>query len=190
MIQRKLEVIARDEDDIVSGQVNSVWENVDPGPHCPWIGEAMERVNRACARAIDSRGTRMALSLSKTLPKFKLRYTKQLAAELKALIDPFFPEDLYVAAAVNAHGVYQRRGNPQKFDERAYEQALVLARVGSANMARDAKQKAYLAIDEYILLARSEQGGGSWDWLELKPNFYGLGVNLKKLFSRNKTPSE
>jgi hypothetical protein len=190
LIRQKLEIIAREEDAALMNYVDTVWKDVDPGPHCAWIGEAMQRVNQACVRAIDARGVRMALTLSKTFANLKPRYTKNLAAELKALVDPFFPEDLYLAPAINTRGVYQRRGNPQKFNERTYEHALVLARVGSANTLRDSKQRAYLAIDEYMLLAKSEHGGGFWDSLELKPNIYGLGINLKKLFSRNKTPSE
>ena len=190
LIQKKFEIIAREGDGSLMGRIDTVWNDIDLGPHCPWIGEAMKRVNHACGTEIETRGIRMSRTLSKTLADLKPRYTKTLAAELKALIDPFFPEDLYVAPAINTRGVYQRRGNPQKFDESTHEQGLVLARVGSANTSRDAKQRVYLAIEEYMLMAKGQQAGGFWDSLEVKPSFYGISFNLKKFFTRNKTPSE
>lgn len=189
LIQQKLEVIAREEDAELTASMTTIWGRVDPSPHCPWVGELMQSVNRTCYQSIVTRGARVALTLAKTLANLKPRYEKNLAAELKALVDPFFPEDLYLAPAINTRGVYQRRGDPRKFDDSAYEHALVLARVGSANGSRDAKHKAHLAIDEYELAAKNDRcsaGKRFLESLQLKPNFFGLGIDLKALFSRNK----
>lgn len=185
LIRQKLEVIMREEDAHLSTDLDTHWKRIDPSPHCVWIGDTMREVQRTCHGSITMRGARAAGMISKTLARLKPAYEKGLADELKSMTDPYFPEDLCLAASIGARGVHERRGDPRKFDERAYEHALTLARVDSANASRAARHKVHLAIDEYALVAKGEKGGG-WDWLELKPNFYGIGVNLKNLFTRKR----
>ncbi len=189
LIHQKLDAIARYEDSALIGSLGVSWKGVGPAPHCPWVGDLMRTVQHQCHQSVVTRGVRVTHTLEETLKAIKPPYEKNLAADLKAIVDPFFPEDLCLAPAITTRGVYERH-NPQKFDERMYEHELALVRVGVANASRDAKQKAHFVIDEYVLAMKNQKSGGWWDSVQLKPGFFGIGVDLKKLFNRNKTPNE
>jgi hypothetical protein len=192
LIHRKLDAIARAEDADLIGSLGVSWKDVGPAPHCPWIGDFMRTVQRYCAQSVIKRGVRVAQTLDETLKAIKPPYEKNLAAELKAIVDPFFPENLCLAPAINTRGVYERN-RPDKFDEHAYEHELALVRVAVANTSRDAQQKAHFVIDEYVLSMKHGQSVSRlnriWDAVNLRPGAFGIGIDLKKLFTRKKAPS-
>jgi len=190
LLTQKLETIAREEYARLIPHVDVQCKKVDPSPNCIWIGDLMENVQRLCHRALVLRGECFADMLTDTLRNVRPSYEPNLAAELKAIVDPLLPEDLYVAASINCRGAFQRHGNPAKFNDGFYEHMLTIARVDSINTAREAKLKAYIAIDEYVLSVKNEQAVRPgkvkrfWESVQLKPNFFGLGLDLKELFSR------
>jgi len=195
LIQQKLETISQDQYAHLTPQVDAQWKKVTPGPDCIWFVDLMENVQRLCHRTIVQRGARFADTLTDTLRNVRPSYESNLAAELKAIVDPLLPEDLYVYASINCRGVFQRHGNPQKFNDSIFEQLVAMARADSMNTTRDAKNTAHIAIDEYVLSMKNQQSvqpttRDRWmDSVQLRPSFFGIGIDLKKLFSRKKPPS-
>ena len=191
LIHQKLDAIARYEDSAMISSVAQVWKAVGPAPDCPWVGDVMRSVQHQCHQSVATRGVRVAGALGETLSAVKPSYEPSLAAALKAIVNPFFPEDLCLAPAISTRGVYERH-NRRKFSERIYEHELALVRVAVANASRDAKQKAHFVIDQYVLAAKNERPRGVrrlWDAVNLRPGLFGVGIDLKKLFGRSRPSS-
>lgn len=191
LIYRKVDAIARAEDADLISSLGVSWKDIGPAPQCPWIGDFMRTVQRYCHQSVVKRGDRVAKMLEETLKTIKPPYEKNLADDLKAIVDPFFPEDLCLAPAITTRGVYERH-NPQKFDEPIYEHELTLVRVAVANASRDAKQKAHFVIDEYVLSIKQQSASTSnrlWDAVNLRPGAFGMNIDLKRLFRRGKGSS-
>lgn len=190
LIEQKLAALAREQDAELMGLVDAAWSKVNPAPNCIWIGDLMKEVRSACQAAVVERGRGVAALVGDTLRGLNVLGEKDLAAKLGALLDPIFPEDLYLAPVLNCRGVFERRGNPRRFDERIFEHELALARVGVINASREARAKTQLVIDEYLLSA-GPQGfwARAWDATSLRLMFFGTGIDLKKLFSRKKLPA-
>jgi hypothetical protein len=156
----------------------------------------MESVQRLCHHTIVQRGERFAATFTDTLRSVKPSYEANLAMELKAIVDPLLPEDLYIYASINSKEAYRFHGNPQKFNDNIFEQLVTLARVDSANTTRDAKRAVHIAIDEYVLSVKNQESAKTltttervMESVQLRPSFFGIGVDLKKLFTRGKSTS-
>ena len=195
LLEQKLAALAREQDAELMTKVNTAWKKVSPAPDCIWIGDLMKDVRHACHVAVVERGRRVAAMLADTLRALKVCDENGLNVELGKLLDPLFPEDLYLAPVLNCRGVFERHGNPRRFDECAFEHELTLARVGIINASREARAKAQLAIDEYLLSVKPlhEEPKGFWaqvwEATNLRPGFFGIAIDLKKLFSRKKQPA-
>lgn len=194
LLEQKLDRLAREQLAELMPKVDAAWARLNPGPNCIWIGDLAKEVRLACGKAIVELGDRVAAMLAETLRTLKVPYEEGSSAELGKLLEPVFPEDLYLAPVINTRGVHERRGNRQRFDERIFDLELGSARVMSANGSRDARAKAQLAIDEYLLSVKSDgvtsKGWASrlWDAFNVRPGLFGIGVDLKKLFGKKRLP--
>lgn len=193
LVIRKVDAIVRAADADLSASMGEAWKEVGAGAQCPWVGDLMRAVQSHCYRSVAERGNRVAAVLKETLESVKPLYDETLASDLKAIVNPHFPEDVCLAPAISTRGVYLRR-NPQKFDEETYEQALTLVRVAVANAARDAKQKVHFVIEDYALSVKRASSGNwrhrLWEALSLRPGAFGFGIDLKKLFERRMSRRE
>src|SRR5258708_2241640 len=167
-LEQKLEAIAHDQDGEVMAKVTSAWKNARPGPlNGDWLGEMTKDVHAACHTAIGERRQRVAGMLAETLRTLKVPYEEGLSAELSALLDPLFPEDLYLAPMTNTPGVIERSGALHNFGEYHFDLYLSTARVGCINLSRDARTKAQIIIDEYLLSVKpspTETTTRGWPW--------------------------
>ena len=192
LFEQKLEALAHEQDGEVMAKVTTAWKNARPGHiNGVWVGEMTKDVQAACHTAIVERGRRVAAMFAETLRTLKVPYEDGLSAELGTLLDPIFPEDLYLAPMTNTPGVIERSGALHNFSEYRFDLYLSTAYVGCINLARDARAKAQLVIDEYALSARpgtttTEKGwlARVWEATNLRPGAFGVGVDLKQLFSR------
>ena len=193
LLEQKLEMLAHDQDGEVMTKVTTAWKNARPGHiNGVWVGEMTRDVQAACHTAIVERGRRVAAMLAETLRTLKVPYEEGLSAELGALLDPIFPEDLYLAPMTNTPGVIERSGALHNFSEYRFDLYLSTARVGCINLARDARTKGQFVIDEYLLSVKpgaavtATKGWPSrvWEATNLRPGAFGVGVDLKRLFSR------
>jgi hypothetical protein len=194
LLEQKLDRLAREQLAELMPKIDAAWARVNPGPNCIWIGDLAKEVRLACGKAIVELGDRVAAMLTETLRTLRLPYEEGLTEQLAKLLDPLFPENLFLAPVENTRGVHERGGNPQRFDMRAFDHELVLAQVTSANASRDARAKAQLAIDEYLLSVKSGRvtpkrwPSRLWDAFNVRPGLFGIGIDLKKLFGKKRLP--
>jgi hypothetical protein len=189
-------MIVRDEVAEFAEQLRLAWDHVSidqSGTIQP--GSLFGELQSAAYRIVVQRGTRVAAMLSETLRTLKVPYEESLSVELAALLDPLFPEDLHLAALLNAPDVLKRRGLPVNLDERSFDRVAVTAQGAIANASREARTKVQLVIDEYLLSIKPTdlppQGWlrRVWNALSLRLSFYGIGIDFKKLFSHKPSAS-
>jgi len=192
LLEQKLAIIVRDEVAELAEQLRPAWDQVSidqSGTIQP--GSLFGELQSAAYRVVVQRGTRVAAMLSETLRTLKVPYEENLSVELAVLLDPLFPEDLHLAALLNAPDVLKRRGLPVKLDQRSVDQVVATAHAAIANASRDARAKVQLVIDEYLQSVRTEPAAPNkglrarvFDSVSLKPGMFGFSVDLKTLFAR------
>jgi hypothetical protein len=193
LIEQKLVAIVRDQDAELVDYIRTAWEQVTVG-HGGTLqpGNLLRDLQSASYRAVVERGKRVAAMLGETLRTVKVPYEEGLSTELANLIDPLFAEDLHLTAVLNAPDNLKRRGLPVNFDERSFDLVAGGTRAGIANASRDARVRAQLVIDEYLLSVKPETPPAetkdlksrAWDAVALKPGAFGFSLDLKKLFGR------